>query len=210
MSESFWKFLKDAAARFRAISASVRGHLKPTDLHSDAWIAAAEVGAKRGRPVDFSDPADREVVLNRVYWNAKGQTDWRLASAQSINYDPDGATPWADRLAAPESSSPLNIMLHREDALAITGPYANTYTQVAAYHIAITNLAYDELCARLSIAPRAVLKRVASARTSADRQWSLFDRTDRLDPAFEPVQSPERPAVAHKPPLAWEQTELQL
>ena len=45
-------------------------------------------------------PADREVVLHRLYWNAKDQRDWRLASAHSINDDREGSTPWADRLAA--------------------------------------------------------------------------------------------------------------
>jgi hypothetical protein len=75
MIETFAAFLRDAASRFGGIARRLRGQIKPAELHADAWILAAEIGEKRGKEINFADPTDRELILSRLYWNAKDQRD---------------------------------------------------------------------------------------------------------------------------------------
>lgn len=51
MVKFFSAFLKDAASRFNRIARGLRGQIKPSDLHADAWMLAAEMQilAKRNR-----------------------------------------------------------------------------------------------------------------------------------------------------------------
>lgn len=188
MFKFFSVFLKDAATRFNRIARSVRGHIKPADLHADAWMVAAEIAEKRGREIDFSNPVDQELVLNRVYWNVKDQRDWRLASAYSIDDDREGSTPWADRLAAPISASPLEILLQHEAAAMIDSAMAASYSQAAAYTVALTNFDSDppQLSAHLAISEGALKQRMSKAVEIVERQNSMFDGFEKIDPAFKP------------------------
>jgi hypothetical protein len=188
MLKIFSAFLKDAATRFNRIARSLRGQIKPGDLHADAWMVAAEIAEKRGKEIDFSDPADQNLVLNRIYWNVKGQRDWRLGSAYSIDDAPEGRTPWADRLAAPMSTSPLEILVNREISAMIDAALEASYSQAKAYIVALANFKDDRqrFCAHLRIAHPALMKREHNARQIVKRQPSLFDGLETIDPAFEP------------------------
>lgn len=188
MSKSFKDFLKAVAHRLRGIARKLRGDLTATDLQGDAWIAADEIAAKRGTPVDFDDPSDQELVLNQLYWNAKRQNDWRLKAAHSIDDDTEGAIPWADRLAAP-GENPEKIVLQREADLLAAQQFADSYSQAAAYYIAIYNfpMGREDLSDHLAISSRALNQRIDSAASSALRQHSVFDKVSRIDPDFVPL-----------------------
>ena len=209
MLEFFSVFLKDAASRFKRIARSVRGHIKPDELHTDAWIVAAEIAEKRGREIDFSDPADQELVLNRVYWNVKDQRDWRLEAAYSIHEDREGTTPWADRLTAPISASPLEILLSREAAATDGAALAASYTQAAAYDVVLTNFNSNrpKLCAHLLITDRTLEDRMSRALEVVRRQESLFNGHQTIDRDFVPPAG-RRLLTVCVFPLDGEQAEL--
>lgn len=197
MFKLFTSFLKDAATRFKRIAHSLRGQIKPEDLHADAWLVADEIAKKRGREIDFSDPADQDLVLNRIYWNGRDQRDWRLASAYSIDDDQEGRTPWADRLAAPIWTSPLEILLDRE-AYAITDSALEaSYSQAAAYTIALVNFKSDRptLCAHLLISVNALDHRMSRAFEVVRRQESLFNGYQVIASDFTPLAGQLRVAM---------------
>lgn len=195
MSKSFKNFLKSVAHRLSGIARKLRGDLSATDLQGDAWMAADEIAAKRGIPVDFGDPSDQELVLNQVYWNAKRQNDWRLKAAHSINDDSDGAIPWAERLAAP-GGNPEKIMLQREADKQAAQRFADSFSQAAAYYIAIDNfpMGREDLSDHLAISSRALNQRIDWAASSALRQHSVFDKVSRIDPEFVPLEGKWRAA----------------
>lgn len=197
MFEIFSRFLKDAATRFKRIAGSLRDQIKPEDLHTDAWMVADEIAKKRGRKIDFSDPADQELVLNRIYWNSRNQRDWRLASAYSIDDDQEGRTPWADRLAAPISTSPLEILLDREASAITDSALDASYSQAAAYTIALFNFKSDRptLCAHLLISVNALDHRMNRAFEVVRRQESLFNGYQVIASDFTPLPGQLRVAM---------------
>lgn len=209
MFKVFSAFLKDAASRFNRIARGLRGQIKPSDLHADAWMLAAEIGEKRGKEIDFSDTADQELVMNRVFWNVKNQRDWRLASAFSIDDDQEGRTSWADRLAAPISSAPLEILLQREASAVTDAIVAASYSQAKAYNVSLANFKSDRarLCAHLLITVRTLDLRMNSAYEIVRRQHSLFNGHQVIASDFIPLAGQVNASVmaAH---LASEQTEL--
>lgn len=209
MLQHFTKFLRDAATRFNRIARSLRGQIKPGDLHADAWMIAAEIAEKRGRNIDFSNPSDQELVMNRIFWNVKNQRDWRLASAFSIDCEQEGRTSWADRLAAPSSSAPLEILLQREASAATDAIVAASYSQAKAYNVALDNFKNDRprLCAHLLVTVRTLDLRMNSAYEIVRRQHSLFNGCQVIASDFTPLAGQLRVAMiaAH---LEAEQAEL--
>jgi hypothetical protein len=189
MLKRFSAFVKNATSRFRRIANSIGGNLTPKDLHGEAWLAADEIAHKRGNSIDFANTADQELVLNRVYWNVKGQPDWRLASAYSIDDDREGTTPWADRLAAPISATPLEILLQREATATSDSAIAASYSQAAAYVIALRNFDDDKPClsAHLAISVHALGSRMDRAFDVVNRQVSILDGFETIDDNFMPL-----------------------
>jgi hypothetical protein len=194
MLKRFSAFVKNATSRFRRIASSIGGNLTSKDLHGEAWLAAEEISQKRGHSIDFADTADQELVLNRVYWNAKGQRDWRLASAYSIDDDREGATPWSDRLAAPISATPLEILLHREATARSDSAIAASYSQAAAYNVALNNFNNDRprLCVHLLITGGTLDHRMKRAFEVVRLQESLFNGYAAIDRDFTPLAGQHR------------------
>ena len=201
MLERFSAFIKNASLRFRRIAGSIGGGITPSELHGEAWLAAEEIATKRGRGVDFANTADQELVLNRVYWNLRRQRDWRLASAYSIDDDHEGIVPWVDRLAAPLSDTPLAVLLQREATAICNSALKASYSQAAAYNIAITNFNNDlpALCLHLLIAEETLKSRMNRAIDVVRWQESLFNGREIIDTDFIPMAGPIRATtvVAH-------------
>jgi hypothetical protein len=211
MLKRFSAFVKNATSRFRRIASSIGGHLAPEDLHGEAWLAAEEIAHKRGHSIDFANTADQELVLNRVYWNGKGQRDWRLASAYSIDDDREGATPWADRLAAPISTTPLEILLQREAIAISDSAIAASYSQAAAYNVALNNFNNDRpsLCVHLLITGGTLEHRMNRAFEVVRWQESIFDRYEVINSDFTPLAGRHRTPVVVADVVATNQAEFQ-
>lgn len=116
------------------------------------------------------------------------QRDWRLESACSIDDDREGATPWADRLPAPSSMIPIEILLQQEATATADARLAASYSQAKAYIVALANFKEDRagFCAHLVISHSALRRREYNAMETVTRQAALFDGIETIEHSFMP------------------------
>jgi len=171
------------------------------DLHNDAWVIALEIGDRRGRLIDFSDPEDEELVMKAVNLQNVRRGDWNLRHSIRIDHQPDGedeGSKWVERLPARSSSDPLVSLLARESAVDTDAMLAASYSQATAYAITFANFNNDrqKVCMRLVISDCRLTRRVAAAGDSVQVQPSMFDRIERIPPTFMPMQGRALTSVA--------------
>ncbi|MFA9216851.1 MAG: hypothetical protein ACEQSK_07065 [Sphingomonadaceae bacterium] len=193
MHRFFSLFLAKMKSSFRSIAKATRHEVTEGDLQSDAWVVAHEISERRGRPVDFSDPADQDLVIRGVNLNNVRRGDWHMRKSIRIDQDDerdDSVPKWSERLSASSTSDPLKFLLTREAAHENEQKFAASYSQAAAYVRTLTRFDYDrrEVCAHLLISDGALKSRVASAAAIVRVQPSLFDGVSRIDPRFMPMQ----------------------
>ena len=115
---------------------ATRHEVTEGDLQSDAWAVAHEISGRRGHPVDFSDPADQDLVIRGVNLNNVRRGDWHMRKSVRIDEEregEDGAIKWSERLAATSTADPLKFLLKREAAQENDAKLAASYSQAAAY-----------------------------------------------------------------------------
>lgn len=205
----FQDFLKKMAASFRSIVKSAKHDVTEDDLKQDAWIIAQEIGEKRGREIDFSDPVDQNLVIRRVNFRNVKRGDWKLRKAIRIDYqsDDDEVLPnWAECLVGPASSDPLVSILLRESVHKLEDLLANSYSQAVAYLVAFANLRNSRLgiCKHLAIASGTLDRRMSYAAAAFKVQPSLFDGVERISSHFIPppgrayIPKVERSVAGHQ------------
>jgi hypothetical protein len=190
MLKSFQSFLARMKASFTRISRSTRNEMAVEDLHNDAFVLALEIGDRRGRPIDFSDPADAELVMGALYVENVRRGDWKMRRAVRIDQEPEeeGST-WADRLPARASSDPLIFLLAREAAIDVEALVTDSYSQASAYVITLWNFNQNrqKICAYLALSEAGFFRRLSSAADTIRVQSSMFDRLERIPADFFPL-----------------------
>lgn len=161
------------------------------DLHGEAWIIANDIGEKRGWSVDFSDDADQQLIMSRLYVLKVIRRDRAFLSAVQIDQDherEDGPVRLIDRLAAPPSTDPLAQLLDREEERTRAKTLAASYSQAAAYLRTFTRFGQDRkrVCDHLWISDDTLSKRMVVAIDTYHRQNSLFDRKVKIGSRFMP------------------------
>ncbi|MGV3655242.1 MAG: hypothetical protein ACO1N5_13615 [Noviherbaspirillum sp.] len=63
MLRFFQPFVNKMKAGFRRIAKAARNEVTPEDVQQNAWVVAYEIGEKRGREIDFSNPEDQDAVM---------------------------------------------------------------------------------------------------------------------------------------------------
>lgn len=193
MYQFFEVFLKKMAARFRGISRATRNEVTPRELEGDAWIVANEIGKRRGREIDFSDPNDQGIIMGAVSIRnvTRPEKHFRYASRidQSDEHEDGELNPWANRLRASEASDPLVALLLRESELKANTLVTLSYSQAVAYLMTFVHFKNNrkETCAHLAIAEATLAKRVTFAAETVRVQPSLFDRIERVAETFMPL-----------------------
>jgi len=84
--ELFHAFIADMKARFSRLAGATRKDKEVGDLHNDAMVFALEIGEQRGRPVDFSDPADRDLVMRHLHLENVKRGDWKMRYAARVDH----------------------------------------------------------------------------------------------------------------------------
>jgi hypothetical protein len=193
MFEFLTSFLEKVSGRLSRIAWSAKINLRAKDLHGDVWIAASEIGEKRGRPIDFRDPADQELVLARVYSQNRRLRDGSLYHAVSLDAENDEGLRWSERIGESVSSDPVAVLTRRAKAIEEDVGIARNYSQYAAYTVALTNFDSDPplLSAHLAISEGALKQRMSKAVEIVERQNSMFDGLEEIDPAFMPLAGRE-------------------
>lgn len=161
------------------------------DLHNDSWVLALEIGDRRGRPIDFSDAADQELVMRAVNLQNVRRGDWKMRRSVRIDQDPESeeGIKLVERLPARASSDPLVSLLARESARDIDSLLAASYSQATAYAITFSNLKNDRrtICNYLAVSKGTLTRRATVAAGTMRRQPSMFDRIERIPTNFMPL-----------------------
>jgi hypothetical protein len=186
----FDAFLMKMASSFRRIAYGAKVE-EVGDLHGEAWIIASEIEERRGWAIDFSDHADQQLIIGRLYVLKVIRRDRNLLGALQVDQDDeseDGAPRLIDRLQAAPSSDPLAQLLAREDDREREKTLANSYSQAAAYLQTFTRFGQDRkrVCAYLCISRFSLYKRITNATDTYHRQKSLFDRKVKIGSRFMP------------------------
>jgi hypothetical protein len=204
MLKLFQAFLQKVQAGLRSLSKSTREEVTVEELESDAWIVAHDIGAKRGREIDFTDPADQNLILRALNVRNVKRPERHMLYADRIDQEPEdleGEGTWASRLQASESSDPLVALLDRESEIDPDEMLAASYSQAAAYVIALARFGNkrDAMCAYLVIADVTLRARMGDAAHTVRTQPSLFDRIDRIPADFMPPPGKEYAAKIADP-----------
>ena len=191
MHRFFSLFLEKMKNSFRSIVRATRHEVTVGDLQSDAWVVAHEISERRGHPVDFSDPADQDLVIRGVNRNNVRRGDWHMRKSVRIDEEregEDGAIKWSERLAATSTADPLKFLLKREAAHENDAKLDASYSQAAAYVRVFARFKYNrqEVCSHLTISDSTLVCRVAIAEAVVAVQPSLFDGKHRIGPKFLP------------------------
>lgn len=197
--ELFQAFITDMKARFARLAGATRKEKEVSDLHNDAIVFALEIGEQRGRPVDFSDPTDRDLVMRHLYLENVKRGDWKMRYAARVDHpmggDEEGPT-LGELLPAAASSDPLVSLLQSESAVDAEAMLASSYSQASAYIVTLRNFRFDVQRVRdhLVLSKAAFRQRLSKAESAVRVQASVFDRVERIPPDFMPT-----PGKAHPP-----------
>lgn len=176
------------ASTFRRIAFATKHEFTARDLHSDAWLIGEEIAAKRGKPIEYSSPEERDMIVRRLYNRAMRGCDWKLYRAVRIDDDSSDAVSWSERLPAAAASDPLIALLHREHGKDNEKRLIASYSQATAYVRTFENFGYDrdKVCRHLAMSIDALGNRIRFAVLTVAVQHSLFDRKARIGKLFRP------------------------
>lgn len=196
MFQFFASFLTKMKARFQRIAKETKNEKAVEDLHNDAYVIALDIGDKRGRPIDLSDPADQDLVMRELYLENVKRADFRMRYAIRIDQEPEGdveGSTWVERLPAAASSDPLVSLLAQESAIDVDAKLAERYSQATAYAITFSNFNNDrqKVCAHLVVSLGTLARRVTVAVNTVKVQPSMFDRVERIPTDFIPLKGKE-------------------
>lgn len=190
----FWaSFLKEKARDLRRVARATEGETSVEDLQSDAWIVAAEIGAKRGEPIDFTDPLDQDAIIAKLYIKRVLRSDKRLKYATRIDRDEesDEGENWSTQLRAADAPDPLEVLIEAENSRDLAKQersLENTYSESAAYVIVLWHFHNNRghVCGYLVIDRSTLNRRIDDAEDLVKLQPSLFDRIETIDESFMP------------------------
>jgi hypothetical protein len=198
------EFLRGQAAALRRIAGATRGEMSVDDVKQEAWLVAADMGQKRGYPVDFDDPDDQRSVLKWLYCKLVKFAEKQMRHAIRIdkNWDQEDAEFAASALArlltSPLDSDPLIRLQQAEDEIDYAKLVRHSYSEASAYVQLLIRFDWDvqALAADLRVSVKTLRKRLRVCGIKAKAQPSLFDGLAFIDPGFEPRRA-RRVSVRH-------------
>lgn len=189
------QFFNDRAADLRQIARGTKGEIEVSEVESEAWLAAVEIEKKRGYRIDFTDAADQQTLLARLYnrlvkyaekhirYAVKLDTDWDREESTAF-----GAV-LARLLTAPTTADPLVQLQQRQDSKEVAVAVQRSYSQASAYVILLTRFEWEakELADHLRISVTTLKLRLKRSGVTVKVQPSLFDGIEIICPDFLPL-----------------------
>jgi hypothetical protein len=200
MIRFFESFLNNMKASFQRIAGATRGEMSVEELQSDAWIAASEIGEKRGREIDFTDPGDQNLLLGALHIRNVRRPEKNMRYAARIDQTWEGdegeMNAWVNRLSADDAADPLISLIQQESRLDEDGMLIASYSQAAAYVMVFAHFknSCEDVCAYLAISKRTLSQRIQQSANTVRVQRSLFDRIVRIPVDFMPSRGYVYPA----------------
>lgn len=216
----FLKFAKQYRHKFRQISRATNYEYEPDDVQNEAWLLI-EVWEPDKRPIDLHNLQDIDSLFAYLYGTLVNNVEKKIRNGVRLDHysygdSEDEVHPLMNKLAAPESTQPLEILLAREAATALPSEpeshesRAAAYLYLLQYHNNKMSCVADYLLISLSYC----YFRFNEAQRMADTQNVLPDTLGKLSSAFFPgpwrsfrLTRIEQPARLSHP---WAQMELDL
>jgi hypothetical protein len=179
-------FLLKAKSRLERIARSTGSGTKAAGLYGEVWIAVCTLRERLNRELDLTQAEDEDRIFSFVYSRLRGQKDWKLHFADSLDFDDGEGLRLSERLPDTRSDD-ASEQAENYNALA------SRYAQAFAYTIALSNFRNEHalLANHLAIALPTLLARMRKLNEHAGRQPSLFDGKQHMDEDFVPL--PGRP-----------------
>lgn len=197
---SFSKFLDENAAEFNAIVRFSGGAVALHELHSEAWLVAADIEAKRGSAVDFRAPSDQKLVVSwvvsKLKFSRRGSVRTLSIDRTLHNGDDGQRIPWLSLFAAPENSDPLVwILAEGEEEIDWLALARETYSELSAFILLLVRFSWEreELARSLGVSLLTLQVRMSRAADLWRVQPSMFDRIAFVDPNFQAPPPRSRP-----------------
>ncbi|SDN51265.1 hypothetical protein [Polaromonas sp. JS666] len=198
--DAITKFFKDRAEDLRRIVRGSKGDVELGDVESEAYLAAEDIGNKRGYPFDFTDQVDQQTLLGRLYnrlvkfadknirFAVKLDTDWDREESTSF-----GAT-LARLLTAPASYDPVVSLEATQDGDEVQAAVQRSYSEAAAYVLLLMRFNWEpkDLAIHLRVALASLRLRLRIAGFKVKFQPSLFDGVDKIPQDFPANVRPDR------------------
>jgi hypothetical protein len=186
VDREFQLFLMNAKSRLERIARSTGSDAKAVDLYGEVWIAICTLRERLNRELDLFRAEDIDRIFSFLYSSLRGQKDWKLHFADSLDFDDGEGLRLSERLADTRSTEA------REQAENYNS-LADTYSEAFAYVIALSNFRNEHalLANHLVIALPTLQTRMRKLNEQAGRQPSLFDGKQRMGEDFVPL--PGRP-----------------
>lgn len=199
MTDPFRIFTVKMAASFRRIAYASKVETVG-DLYSDAWVVAHEIAQKRGRPVDFLDDTDQNIVMSWLYIRKVTRRDRVLREAVSIDIDSNGEgglPSLIGRLRASSNSDPLTQLLSLELDRELAKKMTHSFSEAVAYARTFESFRHNhvKVCSHLAITPATLNSRVRKATHFFKSQRSLFDGKARISKRFVPKEGTRQLSV---------------
>ena len=179
---AFEEFKRDQILALGRIARRTRCTHDAQDLISEAWLLAVEIGKRRGTPVDLSTHAEQDQLLAWLYKRFVDYVGGKCKESLDGKQD-DESSPWHERLATPPDSDPLAQLIRSDEELSLA---AHGYSEYCAYLTLLKRFELNllRLADHLAITFVTLRRRMETARELADRQPTLFDQTEQIDPDF--------------------------
>jgi hypothetical protein len=192
---AFLEFLQHRRSDLYRIARQTRDRLGLEELASEAWIFAAKIGTRRGRPLDFASPIDQEALLGSLYTRLVKFTGNSVRYAARLDqgwYGDDGepGPTLASLLVAPHDSDPQIRQMLQEESESFLAIVCSSYSQAAAYVLLLIRVEWQlrGLAALLRISVETLRKRILYCAELAAVQTSLFDGIEVIDRDFAPTR----------------------
>jgi hypothetical protein len=198
--EAFEAFTKERDRDFRSIASKTRGAVSIEELHSEAWLAAEYHSAKRGFPINWTDPADQSLIFGTLtikhVKRPNAERKLTISLDASLEGEEGSTSGLIDLLPSENAPDPLELLERREEEEAAKGQrrkeeeFLESYSQSVAYNIILWhfNNIRTRLAAYLVIDRSTLRSRVKNAARSLKVQPSIFDGIERITSAFLPPQ----------------------
>lgn len=197
----FTEFLRRHAGAFRSIARKAGSGISSDDLQQDAWLIASDIEARRGHPIDFSDPDDQSTVLAWLTNKFVKYTSKNLNNALRLDADEDDGFSISSTLAGPRSDNPLYQLIRQEEELAeaerIPSVVRQSYSEASAYALLLAKFdgKKSAVANLLGITVATFRRKFFQANAWISIQPSLFDGFIRVAANFLPAPRVMRPVA---------------
>lgn len=194
----FLQFAKKYQHKFRQIAKATIKEYEPEDVQNEAWILIEE-WRSNNVPINLDSPQDIDRLFSFLYAGLVNHRERKIRHAVRLDHNLYGddleseAHPLMNKLTAPKSSEPLEILLALEDAAELPAEPESHQSRAGAYlhllqhhHNKMKSVA-DHLLISLSYC----YYRFNEAKEMARTQLVLPDTLGKLNNAFFP--GPWRP-----------------